>query len=170
MILTKERIRCVIVAICKSERKGTRKFPVDFGILRENYGLIGDTHASSDTHRQVSLLSTRSIEKMRKPGLDVGPGDFAENLTVEGLDSSSLSIGMKLKIGDEVILEIKEIGKECHVGCTIFREVGKCIMPEEGIFARVIKERRIKPGDQILLINSKTCGIDNSRGEDKVTS
>jgi MOSC domain-containing protein YiiM len=97
----------------------------------------------------VSLLAIESIEKMRQLGLEVNPGDFAENLTTQGIDLLSLPLGTRLHIGDEVLLEITQIGKECHTGCAIFQQVGKCIMPEEGVFARVIRGGEVKAGDEI---------------------
>jgi MOSC domain-containing protein YiiM len=144
-----------VIAVCKSDKKETKKEPVDSGILKEGYGLVGDAHADPKTHRQVSLLSVSSIEKMRKLGLNVGPGDFAENLTIEGVELLSLTPGKRLQIGDEIILEITQIGKECHTGCAIFRQVGKCIMPKEGIFARVIRGGKVKVGDPVLLVGSR---------------
>lgn len=138
-----------IIAVCKSAEKGTKKEVVTNSILRENYGFIGDAHADSDTHRQVSLLAIESINKMRSLGLDVGPGDFAENLTVEGIDLISLPVGTCLGIGDEIVLEISQIGKECHNGCAIYLQAGKCIMPEEGVFARVIRGGLVKTKDTI---------------------
>jgi MOSC domain-containing protein YiiM len=138
-----------IIAVCKSKEKETKKKAVASSTLRENYGLVGDAHADSGTHRQVSLLAIESINKMRSLGLNVGPGDFAENLTVEGIDLVSLPVGTRLGIGDEIVLEISQIGKECHNGCSIFQQVGKCIMPEEGIFARVIRGGLVKPADTI---------------------
>jgi len=127
-----------IIAVCKSENKGTKKVAASEGILGGDYGLIGDAHADSATHRQVSLLARESIDKMRALGLEVGSGDFAENLTTEGIDLVSLPPGTRISIGKEVILEVTQIGKECHAGCAIFREVGKCVMPKEGVFAKVI--------------------------------
>ncbi len=138
-----------IIAVCKSKEKETKKKAVASNTLRENYGLVGDAHADSGTHRQVSLLTIESINKMRSLGLNVGPGDFAENLTVEGIDLVSLPVGTRLGIGDEIVLEISQIGKECHNGCSIFQQAGKCIMPEEGIFARVIRGGLVKPADTI---------------------
>ena len=105
-----------IIAICKSKEKGTRKGPVAEGVLREEYGLIGDAHANCCTHRQVSLLAIESINKMRSLDFDIGPGDFAENLTSEGIDLVSLPIGTRLSIGKETILEVTQIGKECLPG------------------------------------------------------
>ena len=138
-----------IIAVCKSREKGTKKEPIADGILKEDYGLIGDAHADCCTHRQVSLLAIESINKMRSLGFDIGPGDFAENLTSEGIDLVSLPIGTRLSIGEEVVLEVTQIGKECHTGCAIYRQIGKCIMPKEGVFAKVIHGGLVKVGDQI---------------------
>ena len=140
-----------IMAVCKSKEKGTRKEPVAEGILREDFGLISDAHADCCTHRQVSLLAIESIKKMRNLGFDVGPGDFAENLTTEGIDLASIPVGTCVSIGKEVILELTQIGKECHTGCAIYRQIGKCIMPKEGVFARVIRGGLVKAGDQIRI-------------------
>lgn len=150
-----------IIAVCSSRKKGTRKTPVGEGIFKEQFGLVDDAHADCCTHRQVSLLATESIEKMRKLGLDVGPGDFAENLTTEGIDVVSLPIGTLVSAGKEAILEISQIGKECHTKCAIFKQVGQCIMPEEGVFARVIKGGVVRTGDEI-----EVCGdeADDKRG------
>ena len=138
-----------VIAVCRSDVKGVRKEPIAEGMMKKGYGLEGDAHASGDWHRQVSLLATESIEKMRGLGLNVGPGDFAENLTTQGIDLLSLPVGTQLAVGEEVILEISQIGKECHVGCAIFQQVGKCIMPKEGVFARVIKGGKVRAGDVI---------------------
>ncbi len=138
-----------IVAVCLSDTKAVSKKPVDGGFLRENYGLVGDAHASPGADRQVSLLSTDSIEKMRRLGVELSAGDFAENLTVEGMDLVSLPIGTQLALGKSVILEVIQIGKECHSRCAVYRQVGKCVMPEEGVFARVIHGGLVKAGDQI---------------------
>ena len=140
-----------IIAVCASEKKGTKKEPGEQGLIREDYGLIGDAHADCCTHRQVSLLAKESIDKMRKLGFNVGPGDFAENLTTEGLDLASLPLGTRMSIGKEVVLEVTQIGKDCHSGCAIYREIGKCIMPKEGIFARVIRGGLVKAGDTIMI-------------------
>ncbi len=138
-----------IIAVCKSEMKGTKKEDVTEGFLREDFGLVGDSHADCCTHRQVSLLAIESIEKMRSQGFDVSPGNFAENLTCEGIDLASLPVSTQISIGKEVILEVTQIGKECHSGCAIFRQIGKCIMPKEGVFARVIHGGSVMAGDQI---------------------
>ena len=136
-----------LIAVCKSRGKGTRKKAVAQGILKEGYGLIGDAHADCCTHRQVSLLAMESIDRMRKLGFQVGPGDFAENLTTEGPELLSLPIGTIISIGKEVLLEVSQIGKECHSSCAIRQEMGKCIMPREGIFARVIRGGCVRAGD-----------------------
>jgi len=141
-----------IVAVCKSEKKGTKKEAVKEGVLRQDYGLIGDAHADCCTHRQTSLLAVESINKMQGLGFSVGPGDFAENLTVEGIDLVSLPVGTHLSIGGRVILEVTQIGKECHTGCAIYRQVGKCIMPKEGVFARIIRGGLVRPGDALKVL------------------
>lgn len=138
-----------IVAVCSSKEKGTRKKAVNEGVLQEDYGLVGDAHADCCTHRQVSLLAKESIDKMRALGLTVGPGDFAENLTTEGIDLVSLPIGTRMSIGKEITLEITQIGKECHNPCAIYRQAGVCVMPTEGIFARVIGGGVTRVGDPI---------------------
>lgn len=140
-----------IISVCKSEEKGTRKEAVVEGIFKEDYGLVGDAHADCCTHRQVSLLSTEGINRMRSLGYDVGPGDFAENLTTQGLELASLPLGTRISIGKDVLLEITQIGKECHRGCAIYRRIGKCIMPKEGIFAKVIHGGFVRAGDQIRM-------------------
>jgi len=138
-----------IITVCKSKEKGTKKEPIAGGIFGEDYGLIGDAHADCCTHRQVSLLAIESINKMRSLGFDIGPGDFAENLTTVGIDLVSLPVGTRTSIGEEVILEVTQIGKECHTGCAIYRQIGKCVMPKEGVFAKVIRGGLVKAGDQI---------------------
>jgi len=138
-----------IIAVCKSKEKGTKKEAVADSILKEDYGLIGDAHADHGTHRQVSLLAIESINKMRSLGFDVCPGDFAENLTTEGMDLVSLPVGTRISAGDGIILEISQIGKECHAGCAIYRQTGKCIMPREGVFAKVIRGGLVRTGDPI---------------------
>ncbi len=140
-----------IIAVCKSKKKGTRKEPMTEGDLHQDYGLVGDAHADCTTHRQVSLMAIESINKMRNQGFHVGPGDFAENLTTDGIELISLPIGTKVYIGGEVILEITQIGKECHSGCAIFRQIGKCIMPKEGVFAKVIRGGLVRAGDEIRI-------------------
>jgi len=141
-----------IIAVCKSEKKGTKKKDVGAGLLKAEFGLVGDAHADCCTHRQVSLLAVESIDKMRALGLDVNPGDFAENLTIEDLDLVSLPVGARISVGEQIVLEITQIGKECHTGCAIYRQVGKCIMPEEGVFAKVIKGGPVRTGDEIKVV------------------
>ena len=140
-----------IIAVCSSKEKGTRKETIAEGILKEAYGLIGDAHADCCTHRQVSLLAIESINKMRSLGFNLGPGDFAENLTTEGIDWVSLPIGTRISIGEGVILELAQIGKKCHSGCAIFQQIGKCIMPKEGVFARVFRGGSVRAGDPIRI-------------------
>ena len=140
-----------IITVCKSQKKGVKKEVVAKGLLREEYGLIGDAHADSSTHRQISLLAIESINKMRDMGYNVGSGDFAENLTTTGIDLVALPVGTQISVGSKIILEISQIGKDCHRGCTIFRETGKCIMPKEGVFARVIRGGRVQAGDTISI-------------------
>jgi MOSC domain-containing protein YiiM len=143
-----------IVVVCTSEKKGEKKKDIGCGLLKEDFGLEGDAHSSAGWHRQLSLLSMTSIEKMRKLGAEVGPGDFAENLTVEGdeLVLYQLPIGQRLKVGENIILEVTQIGKECHAHCAIFKQVGSCVMPVEGIFTRIIKGGKVASGDEISLI------------------
>lgn len=138
-----------ILAVCRSKKKGTPKDDILEGFFHENYGLADDGHADSSTHRQVSLIAIESIQKMKDLGFEVGPGSFAENLTTEGIDLVSIPVGDKVTVGDEVILEISQIGKECHTGCAIFHKMGQCIMPEEGVFAKVIRSGTVKTGDEI---------------------
>jgi MOSC domain-containing protein YiiM len=139
-----------IVAVCKSKEKGTRKEDVARGVLKQDFGLTGDAHADCGTHRQVSLLAMESINKMRRLGFEVGPGDFAENLTTEGIELVSLPVGTRLSVGRGVVLEISQIGKECHSGCAIYRQIGKCVMPKEGVFARVVRGGLVRSGDAIF--------------------
>ncbi|MBU2617648.1 MAG: MOSC domain-containing protein [Euryarchaeota archaeon] len=139
-----------IIAVCKSDKKGTRKKNVRKGLLEENYGLVGDAHSDCSTHRQVSLLAIESIDKVRNLGLDVHPGDFAENITTEGLDLVSLPVGTRIFIGD-AILEVTQIGKECPAPCAIYHQMGMCIMPQEGIFAKVVHGGLVKVGDKMKI-------------------
>jgi len=141
-----------IIAVCISDTKGVRKTPCPSGVFLENYGMANDAHAERGIKRQVSLLSVDSIEKMKSMGLSVGPGDFAENLTVEGMELHTLLPGTRIAVGSEVILEISQIGKACHAGCAIFKEVGKCIMPKEGVFATVVKGGEVRTGDAVDIL------------------
>jgi MOSC domain-containing protein YiiM len=137
----------VVVSVCISEKKGERKTPVSSVHLIENHGIAGDAHAG-DWHRQVSLLAMESIAKMQALGLNVDSGDFAENITTRGIDLLSLPIGSRISVG-ETILEITQIGKECHTRCAIYYQAGDCVMPKEGIFARVIRGGDVGPGAEI---------------------
>ena len=143
-----------VLAVCISENKGERKKPVESVELRENHGIVGDGHAG-DWHRQVSLLAQESIDKMRAMGLDVSAGDFAENITTSGIDLVSLPIGSRLQVGG-ALLEVTQIGKECHTRCAIYYQAGDCVMPKEGIFAKVITGGMIKPEDGIEKIPAVT--------------
>jgi len=138
-----------VIAVCLSTSKGERKTPVAAVELREEHGIVGDAHAGS-WHRQVSLLAKESIDKMRALGLDVTTGDFAENLTTEGVDLLALPIGTRLSVG-EAELQVTQIGKECHTRCAIYYQAGDCVMPKEGIFAEVVTEGEVKVGDKIII-------------------
>ena len=141
-----------VLSINISEKKGTPKTTITEGTLIEDFGFAGDAHAGK-WHRQVSLLAKESIEKakgMRTDGLCHGM--FAENITTEGIVLHTLPVGTKLKIGEEAIIEISQIGKECHDGCAIRQLVGQCIMPKEGVFARVLRGGVVKAGDEIAVL------------------
>lgn len=138
-----------VLAVSLSERKGTQKTNVATARLVANWGIEGDAHAG-DWHRQVSLLAIESIEKIRRRGVAVAPGAFAENITTEGINLPGLPIGARLQIG-EALLEVTQIGKECHRHCAIFASAGDCVMPREGIFARVLEGGIIKHGLTIRL-------------------
>ncbi len=140
-----------VTAVSISEKKGEKKHNIPEGELRANWGLVGDAHADG-SHRQLSLLASESIDAMREMGADVHPGDFAENITTEGLTLHTLPIGTNLKIGDDILLEVTQIGKECHSGCAIQKQVGKCIMPRQGIFCRILEGGIVRPGDEIRLL------------------
>lgn len=141
-----------VIAVCISKNKGERKTPVESVNLLPNHGIEGDGHAG-DWHRQVSLLAQESIEKMQRLGLSVTAGDFAENITTSGIELPVLPIGTRLKIG-ETILEVTQIGKECHTRCAIFYQAGDCVMPKEGIFAKVLQGGVIKPADVVEVMSA----------------
>ena len=143
-----EKIRGKVLAVNISQKKGEKKNNIECGLFLENLGLENDAHAEAGI-RQVSLLAKESIEKIRAKGLDVNYGDFAENLTVEGINLPSLPIGARLKVGKKVLLEVSQIGKVCHNRCNIFYTVGDCVMPREGIFAKVLTGGEIKVDDKI---------------------
>lgn len=140
-----------IVAVSTSATKSVRKQNQREVVLKEEWGIEGDAHAAP-WHRQVSLLALESIRKMQEKGLKVKPGDFAENLTTEGLDLPSLPLGTRLTVGEEVLLEVTQIGKVCHTRCAIYVQAGDCVMPREGIFARVLKGGKVVPGDRIVVV------------------
>lgn len=139
-----------LVAVCLSRQTGERKTPMQEVELREQHGIVGDAHAG-DWHRQISLLAKESIDKMRAQGLDVDNGDFAENLTTVGIDLPHLPLGTRFAIGP-CLLELTQIGKECHTRCAIYHQAGDCVMPKEGIFARVLSGGTIRPGDTIEVL------------------
>ncbi|MDP3259219.1 MAG: MOSC domain-containing protein [Thermodesulfovibrionales bacterium] len=153
-----------VVAINTSDKKGMRKKTIKEAVIKTNYGIEGDAHASSEWHRQVSLLALESIKKMQALGLDVKPGDFAENITTEGINLPELPIGTKMKIG-EVELEVSQIGKECHTRCAIYYQAGDCVMPKEGIFVKVIKGGKIKEGDKIRVESETHMLTSRCKGE-----
>ncbi len=138
-----------IIAVCISPEKGTPKKDVGSAVLLENWGLAQDAHAGT-WHRQVSLLSYEKFQAFQASGADVIPGAFGENLLVSGFDFRSLPVGTRLRCGD-VLLEVTQIGKQCHHGCDIFQRMGTCIMPTEGIFARVLHGGLISAGDEMVL-------------------
>lgn len=141
-----------VVSINISDKKGVRKKAINEAVLSGNYGIKGDAHASGKWVRQVSLLAIESIKKMQEMGLEVKPGDFAENITTEGIDLLGLPIGTRILIGKDIELEVSQIGKECHTRCAIYYQAGDCVMPKEGIFAKVLKGGVVKKGDTIKVI------------------
>ena len=143
-----------VIAVCTSTRKGVRKQPQDEVMLQENWGIEGDAHADI-WHRQVSLLAEESIDKMRAKGLNVSEGSFAENLTTRGIDLLALPLGARVTVGSQVVLEITQHGKICHERCAIYRQAGDCVMPREGIFARVIVGGPVRAGDVIGLLEDR---------------
>ena len=142
-----------IEAICRSEGKGTAKQPVAHGTLQEGHGLVGDAHAGP-WHRQISLLDSADIAHMRDRGAaDLAPGAFGENLVTSGLDLASLGLGSRLQVGHRAEVSITQRGKVCHHRCAIFYQAGACIMPDRGLFARVVQGGDIHPGDPIAVID-----------------
>jgi len=141
-----------IVSIAVSKKKGTRKTQVDEAKVIENYGLEGDAHGGP-WHRQVSFLSSENIESARDQGLDVTFGDFAENIATTGVDWKTIPVGTKVELGKSTVVEITQIGKECHNKCAIYYQAGDCIMPKEGVFAKVLKGGIISCGDTVNLLN-----------------
>jgi MOSC domain-containing protein YiiM len=146
----KEAQKGKVLAVNISEKKGTRKTNINACAVLKDFGLKGDAH-SGPWHRQISLLANESIDKMKAKGLDVGYGDFAENITTEGVDLVHLPIGTIIRIGDHVLLKVTQIGKECHERCAIYYQAGDCVMPREGIFAEVLSEGEITVGNDIII-------------------
>jgi MOSC domain-containing protein YiiM len=147
-----------VLAVNISEKKGTKKTNIKSCTLLKDFGFKDDAHAGP-WHRQVSLLANESIEKMKTLGLKVGYGDFAENITTEGIDLVHLPIGTDIQIGKSVILRVTQIGKECHTRCAIYYQAGDCVMPREGIFAEVITEGKVEVGDEVLIISKSQAPI-----------
>ena len=145
-----------VLGICVSEKRGTQKKEVNEAVLKENWGIEGDAHAG-DWHRQVSLLSFEKIEAFRERGADVDFGAFGENLIVEGYDLRRLPVGTRFRIG-EAVLELTQIGKECHSHCEIYKKMGDCIMPREGVFARVLHGGTIQTGDELYVREKRESG------------
>ena len=139
-----------VVAVCISEKKGTMKFEVPEIQLKIKHGIVGDAHAG-DWHRQVSLLGNESVEKMKKSFPDIPIGAFAENILTEGITLYELPIGTRLRVG-EALLELTQIGKECHSDCAIRKQVGDCVMPREGVFTIVLEEGSVRAGDKIEIV------------------
>lgn len=146
------KIKGKIVAVCRSEKKGTIKKEIAEGLLIKDFGLERDAH-SGKWLRQISLLGVESINKIKGKGFKIIYGDFAENLTAEGIVLYQLPLGTKLKVGENVLLEVTQIGKECHHGCEIRKKIGDCVMPREGIFARVLEGGKVKAGDEIEVVS-----------------
>jgi MOSC domain-containing protein YiiM len=140
-----------VVSVNISDKKGEKKHNIGQCRLLEGHGLDNDAHGGP-WHRQVSLLAVESIAKIQKMGLDVKPGDFAENLTTEGIDLPSLPIGTQMKVGGNILMKVTQIGKECHARCAIFQQVGDCVMPKEGIFTEVITGGDVTVGDEIEVL------------------
>lgn len=143
-----------VLAVCISEVRGIQKHPVEQAELRENYGIVGDAHAGA-WHRQVSLLGVDSVEKLQdKITLKLKPGDFAENILVEGMCVYRLPVGARLRLGT-ALCQVTQIGKTCHNDCAIRRAAGDCVMPREGIFVRVLESGTVKPGDEVFLVEEE---------------
>ncbi len=140
-----------IIAICVSEARGTQKHEVESAYLKEEWGIEGDAHAGK-WHRQVSLLSVEKVDDFRAKGADVINGAFGENLVVEGFDLKTIPVGTRFKVGNDVLLEMTQIGKQCHSHCEIYKVMGDCIMPREGVFTRVLHGGEVRKGDSIDIV------------------
>jgi MOSC domain-containing protein YiiM len=145
-----------VVAVCISEIRGVQKKPVDVIYCEKGRGIREDAHAG-DWHRQVSLLAEESADRMRAKGVTIGPGDFAENILTRGIEIRSLPVGTRLRAGAGVLLEVTQIGKECHHGCAIYQAAGDCVMPREGIFCVVVEGGAIRAGDSIDVVSNRTA-------------
>ena len=143
-----------VTAVCISEKKGTRKHAGPSIEVKRDPGIVGDAHAGN-WHRQISLLADESVDTMRGKGVELQPGDFAENILTRGIELKTLPVGTVLRVG-ETRLQVTQIGKECHNDCEIRRLVGTCVMPTQGIFAIVLTEGTIRPGDTISVEESAT--------------
>ncbi len=141
-----------IESLALSRKKGTRKTVVAEVVLVENHGLEGDAHAG-DWHRQVSFLSAENIEKAREQGLDVTFGDFAENIATRGVDWKNVPVGTQVRLGETALVEITQIGKECRKKCAVYYMAGDCIMPREGVFAKVLKGGALRAGDRVEIVS-----------------
>jgi MOSC domain-containing protein YiiM len=155
-VIIKGKIRAISV----SHDKGTSKTNVPDAILEADYGIVGDAHAGARL-RQVSLLAIESIRKMSDRGAQVEPGNFAENITTEGMELFDLPVGTRIAAGRTAVLEVTQIGKTCHSRCAIYQQLGDCIMPREGIFAKVVQGGRIRVNDAIEVIDDQGCGTDD---------
>lgn len=158
-----------VIAVCVSEEKGQKKNNIYEGTFIAGRGLEQDAHAG-EWHRQISLLAVESIKKMQGKGLDIGSGDLAENITTQGIDLLTLPVGSRVKIGEEVLLRVTQIGKKCHGKCEVYNKIGYCVMPKEGIFAEVLVGGCAKVEDEIIIVPGYKLGIitvsdKGSRGE-----
>ncbi len=142
-----------IVSIALSKKKGTRKQCIDRAELVKEHGLLGDAHAG-EWHRQVSFLAAESIDHARNRGLEVTFGDFAENIATAGIEWTAIPVGTRFQIGRSALVEITQIGKECHNKCAIYYKAGDCIMPREGVFARVLRSGEIRTGDELVRLDT----------------
>lgn len=139
-----------VISVNISARKGERKISKDEIVLKCRHGIVGDAHAG-DWHRQISMLAEESVDTMRALGMDLQPGDFAENITTRGLDLKMLPVGTRMAVG-ETVVEVTQIGKKCHNDCEIKKKTGKCVMPTEGIFVIVVQEGTVRPGDAVHIL------------------
>lgn len=151
MMSTATAAKGQVKTVSISRKKGVKKTNVEQVRMMVNYGIERDAHAGK-WHRQVSMLAMESISKIRNKGIEVNPGDFAENITTEGIELCCLPVGTRMKLGETILVEVTQIGKECHNRCAIFHAVGDCVMPREGIFVRVLRGGVVRPGDAIIVL------------------